>query len=189
MVKVVILPGNGCSNIVKSNWYGWLQRTLTNENIECIAMNMPDPNQARRNIWIPFIHDTLKADSDTILVGHSSGAQAALKYTEKYSVRGVILVSSTFTDLGDTGERASGFYPLNGETENLYDFEAMRRNCPNWHQFHSDNDCFIPLAEAERIRQGLNLENSQYSVLPGRSHFFDPPFPELVEVVKRFVQN
>jgi predicted alpha/beta hydrolase family esterase len=188
-MKVVILPGNGCTNILQSNWYGWLQKTLLSQGIDCAAKNMPDPHKARRSIWIPFIHDTLKADEETILVGHSSGAQAALRYTETHKVFGVILVAATFTDLGDAGERASGYYPLNNESENLYDFEAMRRNCSNWHQFHSDNDCFIPLGEAQRIRNGLNLDETQFTLIPSRNHFFEPPFNEVVDVVKMFLKR
>lgn len=184
---MVILPGNGCTNVLRSNWYGWLHQTLNAAGIECVVENMVDPHRARRQLWIPFIHDVLRADENTILVGHSSGAQAALRYTEEYKVRGVVLVSATFTDLGDSGERASGYYPLNNETENMYSFPAMRENCALWHQFHSNDDCFIPLAEAERIRNGLGLTDEQFSMLPGRSHFFDAPFPELVDVIKRFV--
>jgi predicted alpha/beta hydrolase family esterase len=155
-MKVIILPGNGCTNILRSNWYGWLKTTLESQNIECVAENMPDPYGAKRNVWIPFIHDQLKADTDTILVGHSSGAQAALRYAEEYPVKGIILVSATYTDLGDSGERASGYYPQNSDTTNRYNFEAMRANCSHWKQFHSDDDCFIPLHEAERIRDGLD---------------------------------
>jgi predicted alpha/beta hydrolase family esterase len=186
-MKVVVLPGNGCTQILQANWYGWLQRALTAEGIQCIAETMPDPRQARRNIWIPYIQDDLKADEQTVLVGHSSGAQAALRYAEQHRVAGVILVAATFTDLGDAGERASGYYPLNDETENMYDFSAMRRNCPRWHQLHSDNDCFIPLTDALRIRDGLQLSDAEFSLLPGRSHFFDYPFPEVVALVKGFI--
>lgn len=189
MVKVIILPGNGCTNVLRSNWYGWLHKTLNSAGMECIAENMPDPYNARRNIWIPFIRDVLRADENTILVGHSSGAQAALRFAEQYKVRAVVLVSATFTDLGDTGERASGYYPLNNETENMYNFAAMRENCVMWHQFHSNDDCFIPLAEAERIRDGLVLSEDQYSMLPGRSHFFDATFPEIFDVIKQFGQD
>ena len=67
--------------------------------------------------------------------------------------------------------------------ENPYDFAAMRAHCPVWHQFHSDNDPFIPLDEAERVRAGLGLPEGYYRMLPGRSHFFDYPFPELLELV------
>lgn len=182
-MKVIILPGNGCTNILQSNWYGWLRSALEVRDVHCVAENMPDPHKAQRNIWIPFIRDTLGADCDSILVGHSSGAQAALRFAEDHKVGGIVLVAATFTDLGDAGERASGYYPLNNESENMYKFSAMRANCPKWYQFHSDDDCFIPVHEAERIRDGLQLGTEEFSMLSGRSHFFNPPFDELLNVV------
>ena len=126
--------------------------------------------------------------SHVVLVGHSSGSQAALRYAEKYSVDGIVLVSATYSDLGDSHERASGYYPqqrknVKGET-NPYLFDEMNKNCPLWHQFHSDDDPFIPLREAERIRDGLGLSDT-YHMLPGRSHFFDYS-PELLDAVLSF---
>ena len=118
--------------------------------------------------------------SQIILVGHSSGAQAALRYAELYPVHGIVLVSATYSDLGDADERASGYYPQ-GPTNNPYLFEMMKTNCKHWHQFHSNDDPFIPLHEAERIRGGLGLRDTYY-MLPGRSHFFDYS-PELLEAV------
>jgi len=147
---------------------------------------MPDPLHARRSVWIPFIRDILVADEESILVGHSSGAQAALRYTELYPVRGTILVSATYSDLNDPHERQSGYYPSGDNTNNLYDFESMRRNCPRWHQFHSTDDCFIPVEEAELIRQGLGLSASHFTLFHDRNHFFDPPVQEIVEVIKSF---
>jgi predicted alpha/beta hydrolase family esterase len=116
-----------------------------------------------------------------ILVGHSSGAQAALRYCEEYPCKAVVLVAATYSDLGDAGERASGYYPQ-GDT-NPYKFEDMKTNCPVWYQFHSDDDPFIPLQEAGQIRDGLGLTDT-YLMLPGRSHFFEP-FPELLEVLEK----
>ena len=88
--------------------------------------------------------------SNVVLVGHSSGAQAALRYAELYAVHGIVLVSATYSDLGDAHERASGYYPqpqsatLGGGESNPYLFDKMKENCKNWHQFHSDDDPFIP---------------------------------------------
>ena len=113
-------------------------------------------------------------------MGHSSGAQAALRYAELYPVHGIVLVSATYSDLGDSSERASGYYPQG--TNNLYLFDEMRKNCKFWKQFHSDNDPFIPMHEAERIRDGLGLTLDSYLMLPGRSHYFDYS-PELLDAV------
>ena len=40
---------------------------------------MPDPVTARRSIWLPFMKNELEVDSETIIIGHSSGACAAVR--------------------------------------------------------------------------------------------------------------
>lgn len=117
-------------------------------------------------------------------MGHSSGAQAALRYAELHAVRGVVLVAATYSDLGDAHERASGYYPQpngRGGESNPYLFAKMKENCARWVQFHSNDDPFIPLREAERVRDGLGLSET-YCMLPGRSHYFDYS-PELLDAV------
>jgi len=189
---VIICPGNGCTNIRRSNWYGILEQQLKDKDIPVVCENFPDPNRASRSIWVPFIRKKAEEaatssggdPSNVILVGHSSGAQATLRYTEEYPVKAAILVAATYTDLGDAGERASGYYPQkdkSGNESNPYLFDNMKQNAPVWHQFHSDDDPFIPLHEAEQIRDGLGLSDTYY-MLPGRSHFFEN-FPELLQVI------
>ena len=208
---VIICPGNGCTNIRTSNWYGRLYRELTdhnknnseNTNVRCVCENFPDPLHARRDRWVPHIRSLAERhspggeeeeedsdNSNVVLVGHSSGAQAALRYAELYPLKACVLVSATYSDLGDAHERASGYYPQpvpgSGGTEetNPYDFAKMRANCPAWHQFHSDDDPFIPVYEAEKIRDGLGLsgDGGTFHLLPGRSHFFEFQ-PELLDTV------
>jgi uncharacterized protein len=182
---VILCPGNGCTNIRQSNWYGQLYDELQNElKINCICENFPDPYQARRSIWVPFIRSIAEREnkhdpSNIILIGHSSGAQAALRYAEQYPVKAVILVSATYSDLNDESERQSGYYPTidpitKQVIKNPYLFNTMKDNCPVWYQFHSDNDPFIPLHEAEQIRDGLQITDTQfYQMIPDRSHFFE----------------
>lgn len=186
---IIIAPGNGCSDIRRSNWYGELYDSLTERKIPCVCQDFPDPLHARRDRWVPFIRSMAEKYTenaeDVILIGHSSGAQASLRYAELYPVHACVLVSATYTDLGDAHERASGYYPVlsnDGQEQNPYDFDKMKTNCNHWHQFHSDNDPFIPLYEAERIRSGLDLSSETFHVLPGRSHFFEFS-PEVLDVV------
>jgi uncharacterized protein len=191
---VIICPGNGCNHIRHCNWYGHLYEQLTHHQpnkILCHCADFPDALHARRDRWVPHIHQIVQqypADSRIVLVGHSSGAQAVLRYTEEYATcTTAILVAATYSDLDNPHERASGYYPVLDANQqpihNPYQFDKMRQNCPQWFQFHSDNDPFIPLAEAERIRKGLDLViDKEYFMLPGRSHFFEP-FPDLLETI------
>lgn len=89
-VRVVIVPGNGSGDVYDSNWYGWLHRTLDDPSagVEAVLQNMPDPVGARENIWLPFMQDELGCDAHTIIVGHSSGAAAGMRYAEKHQVLG-----------------------------------------------------------------------------------------------------
>ena len=60
----------------------------------CVLRNMPDPITARRSIWLPFMKEELAVDHQTIIIGHSSGACAAVRFAELYKVAGIILVGA-----------------------------------------------------------------------------------------------
>ena len=59
---------------------------------------------------IPFLLDTLQVDEHTIIIGHSSGAVAAMRLAEKQPVLGIVLVAACHTDLGMKSERVAGYY-------------------------------------------------------------------------------
>ena len=79
-MKVVIVPGNGGGDINVSCWYPWVKKKLDEASVECVMRNMPDPFVARESIWLPFMEKDLVCDSTTVIVGHSSGAEAAMRY-------------------------------------------------------------------------------------------------------------
>lgn len=111
----------------------------------------------------------LAVDEHTVLIGHSSGAVAAMRLSEEHRTHGVVLVSACHTDLGDGGERASGYYPPSGGP---WLWDAMKANTGgNIAILHSDNDPFIPLDEAQFVAQNLGVD---LRVEPRQSHFFSP---------------
>mmetsp|Transcript_13874 Transcript_13874/g.22127 ORF Transcript_13874/g.22127 Transcript_13874/m.22127 type:complete len:146 (+) Transcript_13874:469-906(+) len=136
---------------------------------------MPDPNKARESIWIPFIQDKLKADSNTILVGHSSGAEAGMRYAEERKLKGLVLVSACYTDLGVENERQAGYY------SRPWEWKKIRENCEWILQLASDNDPFIP--EKEMLHVAENLD-SEYHCLKGRGHFLGWQLPEVVALIE-----
>lgn len=170
-LRAVIVPGNGDGNVRNSNWYAWLEEKLIEDPVfdEVVLRDMPDPVAARRSKWLPFMVDDLGANERTVVIGHSSGAVAAMRLLETHKLHGVLLVSACHTDLGDLGERASGYYPPSGGP---WKWGDIRRNAGgNIRILHSDNDPFIPLEEAEHVADSLSVA---LQVEPGRSHFFKP---------------
>lgn len=84
----------------------------------------PDPHVCREKTWIPFIIDELGgSDPESVVVGHSSGAVAALRLAEKQKLKGIIVVAGYDSDLGDANERASGYF------NRPFDWAAIRANC------------------------------------------------------------
>ncbi|XP_029594879.1 putative hydrolase RBBP9 [Salmo trutta] len=110
---------------------------------------MPDPVTAREQIWLPFIQEKLKCDEETVIIGHSSGAAAAMRYAETHKVFGLILVGAYTSDLGDENERER--VPAMGAGAN----EKKR-----WHivQFGFKDDPFLPWEEQQVVAEGLGAE-------------------------------
>lgn len=101
-LKAVIVPGNGCVPVEASNWYLWAQQELTKTGLfpgGVLLPTMPDAHKARRNIWIPFLLEHCKVDKNTVLIGHSSGAECGMRLLEKQRLAGVVLVAACHTDL------------------------------------------------------------------------------------------
>ena len=176
--RCVIAPGNGCSPIQEANWYAWLASSLKRGRTfeEVHLRDFPDPDEAKREIWLKFLKEDLAVGPDTVLVGHSSGAQAAMRLAEQEVVGGLVLVAACHSDLGDAGERASGYYPPSGGPWN---WAAIRRNTGWIVQFHSEDDPLVPVSEGRAVAQEIQ---SEYIELNGRSHFFEP-CEELLQVL------
>ncbi len=179
-VKVLFIHGNGgCT--ASHHWYRSAARELSALGFDVVLETFPDNIIAHQDIWLNFMEKQLNGDSEVILVGHSSGALAAMRYAETHSLVGSILVSACHTDLGDPTEKASGFYDA------PWQWEAIKANQQWIIQFHSEDDPLIPVEEARFVRDQLT---PKYYELKNRGHFMGSDsggkdFPELVEVIKQ----
>ena len=191
MLKVILVPGNGGAgqDTLSSNWYGWLAESMKDSSrkakADCLVENYPDPFVARSDTWLPHINKMIDGDNEnTILIGHSSGALAAMRMAEMTKLKGIILVSPAHTDLGDENERASGYF------DTPWDYGAQVSNCDLIHIFHSDDDHLIPVAEARHVALQMTAEAEArgvdekvvYQEMKGHSHFFEP-FDEILQVL------
>ena len=178
-VKAILIHGNGGST-AGDHWLPYLERELTAIGLEVINRTFPDNVKARARIWLPFLEE-LGAGEDTILIGHSSGAEAAMRYAETHRLLGSILVGVCHTDLGDAGEAASGYY------RDRWQWDLIRRNQQWIGIYHSSDDPLIPVGEARFVAAQLRCSYFEFT---DRGHFLDSrEFPEIVQFVRRQLRS
>lgn len=177
MTKAIFVPGNGGGRPT-DNWFPYLKRELSQLGIQVIAEEFPDNVCARAEYWLPHLKN-LGADENTILIGHSSGAIASMRYAEEYRILGSILVGAYHTDLNIIEEKKSGYF------DKPWNFSAIQRNQQWVAIFAGKNDPWIPVEEARYLNQQLN---SYYFEFPQVGHFggdyYKEQFPEIVAFIK-----
>lgn len=186
---VVVVPGNGAGGDLRGcNFYGWAEAALRERGspVRLPEGGMPDPLRAREAVWVPHIVEALGAGEGTVLVGHSSGAAAALRVAEKHRLAGLVLVAAYGSDLGDELERKSGYF------DRPFEWERIRTNSAFIAQIAGRRDSLVPFAAQAEVAEALRLtraadgvESSRYFLVEcaGRDHFFEPPFDELLEAI------
>ena len=87
-MKIILIHGNGGST-AGDVWYPWLERECLALGVSVINQTFPNNVKARARFWLPFLEE-LGADENTVLVGHSSGAVAAMRYAESHRLLGSI---------------------------------------------------------------------------------------------------
>jgi predicted alpha/beta hydrolase family esterase len=174
-VKVILIHGNGGAD-AGDHWLPYLERELSALGLDVINRTFPDNVKARARFWLPFL-EQLGAGEDTILIGHSSGAVAAMRYAETHRLLGSVLVGVCHTDLGDGGEAASGYYT------SPWQWEQIRDNQQWIAIFHSSDDPLIPVTEARFVAARLKCSYFEFT---DRGHFVETrEFSEVVQFVRR----
>lgn len=177
MIKAIFIHGNG-GGTSKDNWFPYLKTELKKLGITVINKDFPDNKIAREKYWLPFIKK-LGANKSTILIGHSSGAVAAMRFAEKNKILGSVLVGTYYTDVGNDNEKKSGYF------NHPWDWEVIKNNQKWILQFNSTNDPWIPIEEARFVNKKLK---TKYFEFTDQGHFgrdyYKETFPELVQAIK-----
>jgi uncharacterized protein len=183
LIRVILIHGNGNSKPT-DNWFPYLKKELEKLSIKVDAPQFPDTRLARSSFWLPFLKNELQADESTVLIGHSSGAIAAMRYAETQPILGSALIGAYYTDLGNENEKLSGYF------DTPWDWEAIKKNQKWIIQFASVNDPWIPIREAHVVRDRLQ---TAYYESPDQGHFggdyYKETFPELLEAIEEKISR
>ena len=180
-MKVILLHGKDTDP--NGKWYQWFVGACKEKGIEALVPALPNAGDPVIAEWLREI-DALEPDNKTILIGHSRGGMAVLRWLERQSadvqVKKVILIGANSGDVADRhipAETNHGFY-----TESGYDFEKIKSHCNDFVVMHSTDDHVVPFSNGEKNAAGLE---AKFLVFNDRRHFGTgiDEVPELVEEI------
>ena len=180
-MKIILIHGNG-GCVGDDIWKPWLKAKLEKLGHEVLSPTFPDNVEAKASIWLPYLRDELGADEGAVLVGHSSGAIAAMRYAEDYRIKGSILVGDYYTDLGEAEEKVSGYF------DEPWQWQKIRENQEFIVVMASTDDPWIPIEEPRHVVDQLKCEYHEYT---DKGHFMPHEgrsddwrtFPELLQII------
>jgi len=190
--QIIIVPGNGCSGNIRTSsmWYGRMEKKLMSEGFEVKLSVMPDAFVARKGIWLPFIIDNLAGGIEnlrnSLIIGHSSGAVAAMRLAEEHKIGGIILVAAYSNHFGNSNEKASGYF------DDAWNWKAQKANCKSIVQLASEDDPYLDINDQRLVGSKLSGTNCKYIEYPDQSHFFeftDELCMPVLEAAKSFKVN
>lgn len=174
-MRIIFIHGND-TNHWSGKWCGWLKNEIDKLGVESFFETFPDSIMARSEYWLPFLRDHVKAGEGDVLVGWSSGAVASMRYAEQNKILGSVLISPSYTDLGDDLEKASGYFVK------PWNWEAIKNNQKKITLVYADDDLYIPQEQFEFIS---SKTNSEVLKIHNAGHFLrQDTFPELLEAIK-----
>lgn len=176
-MKVVLIHGKDTNPGDK--WYPWLAKELQKRGIEYIAPVLPHTHDPYMSEWLYELEKT-NPDEETILIGHSRGGVAVLRYLEMSpedrKVKKVILIATNSGfNIQPITESNHGFY-----TEKGYDFGKIKKHCDKFVVMHSKDDPWVPYNAGEENAKGLN---AKFLSFENYEHFGKrtKEIPELIE--------
>lgn len=180
MTRVVLLHGK--NKTADDAWYPWIKAECSARTIECTVPALTTEEVPRIADWLADI-DAVHPDEETILIGHSRGGMAALRWLEQPDrpVKRVILVATNGAHLVDAA--GGDFY------SGAYDFETIRHNCADIVLLHSRDDEWVPYVAAQYNAEHLggrliSLENKNHFGMQSDGMVMRE-FPELLAEIVR----
>lgn len=119
-----------------------------------IVPQFPTPNDQNPETWFKVFDKYKKeVDEDTILIGHSLGGTFTLKVLEKLEtpIKAAYLVAAPI-----------GIMPIRNYAtdkpflDHSFDWDKIKKNCKKFVVFHSDDDPFVCIENAESMAKNLN---------------------------------
>jgi predicted alpha/beta hydrolase family esterase len=162
MKKVYIV--HGWDGSPEEPLFLWLDKNLVEKGYEVKRLSMPEPKIPVIEKWIGKLKEEITPDENTILVGHSVGCQAVMRYVETQNenlrIAGMLLLAPWMhldkTTIEEEGEEVVEIARPWMETP--IDFEKVKNIPLKITAIFSDDDVFVPVSEEKFFSEKLGAK-------------------------------
>lgn len=161
MKKVYIIHGWATDS--NMTWIKWLEKELSEKNIEVHALNMPNSRQPKIEEWVSYLKKNAKdLDEESFFVGHSVGCQTILRFLEKepkgLKIGGCVFVAPWIDLVGLEGFSSQELTIAHPWLNSKIDFERVLEHTGKITCIFSTNDRFVSPDEWEKFEKGLEAK-------------------------------
>lgn len=145
-------------------WLPWLKAELESRGFAVSLPAMPDPKHPEISVWIDFIAGLVgEPDGETVMIGHSIGAQAVLRYLERLGAAGksvarTVLVAGAFPtglSAAEAKKAAGGDPVLEPWFIRGVNPASVKKAAGKCTVILADNDPYIDVGNATRIYRAV----------------------------------
>ena len=143
----------------------WLKVNLEKSGQEVFTPEMPETDTPKIESWVGKLKEVVEPDLNTILVGHSIGCQAVVRFIETLpqgaKITGVVLIApwmeldaKTMEEEGEDGIEIAKPW-----VETPINFEKVKSHIGKTVAIFSDDDPYVPIAsQRDLFKKELNAE-------------------------------
>jgi len=150
-------------------WFPWLKTELEKLDYNVVIPAMPESDSPEINAWINKLQDICELNEQTIMIGHSIGCQAILRFLEKTAkkIKAVFMVAG-FINLNHLETEEEQIIAKPWLTTPI-DFDKIK-TLAKYIAFFSDNDPDVDMDDSEIFSEKLN---AKIIIEHDKGHFSD----------------
>lgn len=155
---------HGWEGYPQEGWFPWLSDELTKEDFNVKVLPMPNSKTPSIEEWVPFLTRNVgKADSNTVLVGHSIGCQTIWRYlvtlAEGEKIAGAVLVAPWIRLNAENAlQDEESEVVAKPWLETPINWEKVKKHCPKFAVILSDNDPYVYLEDGKFFKEKLGAK-------------------------------
>lgn len=187
-MKFVIL--HGTTGTPDVSWLPWLSEKLEKLGQKTIRPALPTPEGQTVENWTKVINDSVKklggSNEDTVIVAHSMSPMAVCHYLVKNNVK--IKAAFFVSGFTDFDLKIEPYFTVNHRFfDKDFDWEKLKKLCPEIICFAGDNDPYLPQTVLKRFSELCGAK--KFILVPNGGHLnFESgylTFPLLLEEIKK----